>query len=154
MFILIMYIWPKMTFSSLSSHLTPLISINISFLHVICFLLTSNCFKSCETISIRNYKKSRGKLVLGPTDKTFTPELSRTSRATGYQTLSDLHQGYNKLLHGKITVEHFLSKEFDLCRQPDIMRYLPRILLRAGNTRKYLKYFSLARYLMKFTACH
>ena len=59
-----------------------------------------------------------------------------------------------KLLHGKITVEHFLSKEFDLCRQPDIMRYLPRILLRAGNTRKYLKYFSLEQYLMKFTACH
>ena len=91
MFILIMHIWPKMTFSSLSSYLTPLISININFLHVICFLLTSNCLKSCETISVRNYKKSRGKLVLGPTDKTFTRELSRTSRATGYQTLSNLH---------------------------------------------------------------
>ena len=67
-----MHTWPKMTFSSLSSYLTPLISININFLRVICFLLTSNCFKSCEITSVRIYKKSHGKLVLGPTDKTFT----------------------------------------------------------------------------------
>ena len=86
-----MHKWPKMTFSSSSSHVTPLISISINFLHVICFLLTSNCLKSCETISVRNNKKSHGKLVFGPTDKTFTRELSRTSRATGKQTLSNLH---------------------------------------------------------------
>ena len=72
MFILIMHTWPKMTFSSLSSYLTPLISININFLRVICSLLTSNFLKSCETISVRNFKKSHGKLVLGQTDKTFT----------------------------------------------------------------------------------
>ena len=93
-----MHIWPKMTFSSLPSYLTPLISININFFHVICFLLSSNCLKSCETISVRNYRKSRGKLVRARRIKPSILENCRGHRvyATGKQTLSNLHLGYNK----------------------------------------------------------
>lgn len=80
------------------SYLTPLISININFLRVICFLLTSNFLKSCETISVRNYKKSRGKLVRARRIKPSILENCRGHRvhATGKQTLSNLHLGYNK----------------------------------------------------------
>lgn len=42
-----------------------------------------------------------------------------------------------QLLHGKITVEHFLtSKEFDLCRQPDIIKISTTYF---AQSRKYKK---------------